>query len=195
MVENRSILYCKDGAANKMRKITRRKYKKRKTNIPHKIGRWEKWECVLFLNGLKEYGKGKWKQIAKLIPTRTTIQVKTHAQMVLKRLECGENVYSIIDESSCGKSSKSGKVKDDQSTQSSDSCDDLQMSSPIESRGKKFEIEGVPCCPLDLGAAKILLSLSSETSEISSSSQLYDEDSEEGDITNMNVFNSEVFQV
>lgn len=35
-------------------------------------------------------GRGKWKEIATLIPTRSTIQVKTHAQMVMKRQEMGE---------------------------------------------------------------------------------------------------------
>ena len=35
-----------------------------------KIGRWEKWEHETFLQGLKTHGNGKWKLIAKMIPTR-----------------------------------------------------------------------------------------------------------------------------
>ena len=47
------------------------KNKAKKTcHLPNKIGRWENWECMLFLDGLKIHGKGKWKQIALLIPTR-----------------------------------------------------------------------------------------------------------------------------
>ena len=39
-------------------------------------------------------GRGKWKEIATLIPTRSTIQVKTHAQMVTKRQEMGEDIFT-----------------------------------------------------------------------------------------------------
>ena len=42
-------------------------------------------------------GRGKWKEIATLIPTRSTIQVKTHAQMVMKRQEMGEDIFSEFD--------------------------------------------------------------------------------------------------
>ena len=44
-------------------------------------------------------GRGKWKEIATLIPTRSTIQVKTHAQMVMKRQEMGEDIFSEFNES------------------------------------------------------------------------------------------------
>ena len=39
-------------------------------------------------------GRGKWKEIATMIPTRSTIQVKTHAQQVMKRADLGEDVYA-----------------------------------------------------------------------------------------------------
>lgn len=35
-----------------------------------KIGRWEKWEQIAFLQGLREHGRGRWKIIAESIPTR-----------------------------------------------------------------------------------------------------------------------------
>jgi Myb-like DNA-binding domain len=35
-----------------------------------KIGRWEKWEQIAFLQGLREHGRGHWKTIAESIPTR-----------------------------------------------------------------------------------------------------------------------------
>jgi hypothetical protein len=35
-----------------------------------KVGRWEQWERFAFLRGLRMYGRGKWKKISKLIPTR-----------------------------------------------------------------------------------------------------------------------------
>ena len=39
-------------------------------------------------------GRGKWKEIATLIPTRSTIQVKTHAQIIMKRQEMGEDIFT-----------------------------------------------------------------------------------------------------
>lgn len=38
-------------------------------------------------------GKGKWKEIATMIPTRSTVQVKTHAQMVMKRVAAGDDTF------------------------------------------------------------------------------------------------------
>jgi len=66
------------------------------THSSIKRGRWERWEKVAFLKGLRKYGKGKWKLIGSLIPTRTTVQVKTHAQVVLKRVANGENIFESL---------------------------------------------------------------------------------------------------
>jgi len=44
-------------------------------------------------------GRGKWKEIATLIPTRSTVQVKTHAQMIMKRVEAGDDVFAEFHES------------------------------------------------------------------------------------------------
>jgi len=54
-------------------------------------------------------GRGKWKEIATLIPTRSTIQVKTHAQMVMKRQEMGEDIFSEFD-------NESSKITNDNDT-------------------------------------------------------------------------------
>ena len=34
------------------------------------VGRWHEWERLAFLRGLRRFGRGKWKKISKLIPTR-----------------------------------------------------------------------------------------------------------------------------
>jgi hypothetical protein len=34
------------------------------------IGRWEKRERMLFLQGLRRYGRGKWTNISEMISTR-----------------------------------------------------------------------------------------------------------------------------
>jgi len=48
-------------------------------------GRWTSEEHNLFLKGLELHGKG-WKKIAKLIKTRTVVQIRTHAQKYFQRM-------------------------------------------------------------------------------------------------------------
>jgi SHAQKYF class myb-like DNA-binding protein len=48
-------------------------------------GRWTGEEHILFLKGLEMHGKG-WKKIAKLIKTRTVVQIRTHAQKYFQKL-------------------------------------------------------------------------------------------------------------
>lgn len=48
-------------------------------------GRWTNDEHLLFLKGLEQYGKG-WKKIAKLVKTRTVVQIRTHAQKYFQKL-------------------------------------------------------------------------------------------------------------
>lgn len=67
------------------------------TMVAIKTGRWERWERQAFLEGLRKYGQGKWKKISKLIPTRTPIQVKTHAQVILKKIATGAQVFEYLE--------------------------------------------------------------------------------------------------
>ncbi|CAN0398681.1 unnamed protein product [Ascophyllum nodosum] len=48
-------------------------------------GRWSSEEHKLFLDGVQAHGKN-WKKIVALIPTRTVVQVRTHAQKFFKKL-------------------------------------------------------------------------------------------------------------
>ena len=48
-------------------------------------GRWTKPEHDAFVEGLRLYGK-EWKRVAKLIPTRTVVQIRTHAQKYFQKL-------------------------------------------------------------------------------------------------------------
>eukprot|EP00980_Cylindrotheca_fusiformis_P008799 scaffold1869_cov122-Cylindrotheca_fusiformis.AAC.61 len=94
-----------------------------------RTGRWTPDEKILFLYGLKRFGKGRWKKMSIYLPhrlrirsgsytTRVTlfivvvrgygllclaadrslVQIKSHAQKVLKRLEAGENVFRRLEE-------------------------------------------------------------------------------------------------
>mmetsp|Transcript_30198 Transcript_30198/g.39797 ORF Transcript_30198/g.39797 Transcript_30198/m.39797 type:complete len:312 (+) Transcript_30198:111-1046(+) len=51
----------------------------------HHQGRWTKKEHDAFLQGLRLYGR-EWKQIAKTIPTRTSAQIRSHAQKYFQKL-------------------------------------------------------------------------------------------------------------
>lgn len=51
-----------------------------------KSGRWLDEEHKLFLQGIETYGR-EWKMVQKMIPTRTVVQIRTHAQKYFKRLE------------------------------------------------------------------------------------------------------------
>lgn len=48
-------------------------------------GRWSNEEHGAFLEGLKAHGK-EWKKIAKMIETRTVVQIRTHAQKYFQKL-------------------------------------------------------------------------------------------------------------
>lgn len=103
-------------------------------------GRWTEWEKLAFLKGLRLHGRGNWKKISSMIPTRyvhdtrqhsptalhqatitlprwiasavilltkflpnlffdirNTIQIKTHAQVLLKKYDEGEYIYDELD--------------------------------------------------------------------------------------------------
>jgi hypothetical protein len=90
------------------------------------VGRWEKFERMAFLKGLRQHGRGHWKLISTGIPTRyesrerkasfhmylccclshlrvpchrrNTIQVKTHAQVVLKKHDEGFDIFQELDD-------------------------------------------------------------------------------------------------
>jgi len=61
-------------------------------------GRWTLDEKILFLFGLRRFGKGRWKKISIYLPDRSLVQIKSHAQKVLKRLDAGENVFRRLHE-------------------------------------------------------------------------------------------------
>lgn len=38
--------------------------------VKKNVGRWDHWERLAFLEGLRRYGRGRWKKISDMIPTR-----------------------------------------------------------------------------------------------------------------------------
>ena len=49
-------------------------------------GRWTPQEHEAFLEGLKTYGR-EWKKVAKCIPTRTSAQIRSHAQKYFAKID------------------------------------------------------------------------------------------------------------
>jgi len=49
-------------------------------------GRWTADEHILFLKGLSLHGKS-WKKISEIVKTRSVVQIRTHAQKYLIKLE------------------------------------------------------------------------------------------------------------
>lgn len=60
-----------------------------------KIGRWSEQEHLVFLEGLKNYGK-QWKTIAGMIGTRTVVQVRTHAQKYFQKMDRSSGEVEFI---------------------------------------------------------------------------------------------------
>lgn len=48
-------------------------------------GRWTKEEHAIFLQGLEKHGK-EWKEISHMIPTRSVVQIRTHAQKYFQKV-------------------------------------------------------------------------------------------------------------
>lgn len=97
-------------------KVAPQSKKRRKQKKPENIatGRWNKHEHELFLRGLQTYGK-EWKKIAGLIPSRTVVQIRTHAQKyfqkIKKRKARGESIDSVIKISQVQRSPATPKKK------------------------------------------------------------------------------------
>jgi SHAQKYF class myb-like DNA-binding protein len=59
-------------------------------------GRWTTEEHLLFLKGLELYGKS-WKKISEIVRTRTVVQIRTHAQKYLIKLDKARRVGLDVD--------------------------------------------------------------------------------------------------
>lgn len=65
---------------------------------PFRTGRWTPDEKILFLYGLRMFGKGRWKKMSVYLPQRSLVQIKSHAQKVLKRQQAGENIFRRLED-------------------------------------------------------------------------------------------------
>ena len=59
---------------------------KNEENCPGNNGRWARKEHLMFLGGCLQYGNN-WKKVEAYVKTRTSTQIRSHAQKFLKKLE------------------------------------------------------------------------------------------------------------
>ena len=84
--------------------------------------------------------------------------------MILRRLKSGEDIFSDL-----GYRNEEKKKFHWKGSSASLESDDLQRQSEEHSCDTKVEIEGTSFCPLELGAAEILVGMSTDGSVVSSS--------------------------
>jgi SHAQKYF class myb-like DNA-binding protein len=70
--------------------------KRRKQNkqAGQSAGRWTRDEHQAFLAGLKEFGR-EWKKVATRIPTRTSAQIRSHAQKYFSKIERDQEAMAL----------------------------------------------------------------------------------------------------
>lgn len=89
---------------------TTRKKRKASFKEGQSTGRWTEEEHQTFLQGLERYGR-EWKKVASLIPTRTSAQVRSHAQKYFaKAQQQSHNQHHHHDESLLSSGSSSPVV-------------------------------------------------------------------------------------
>lgn len=87
---------------------------------PFKQG-WSKEEHLLFLKGLKQHGKGAWKEISQIVGTRTPTQIQSHAQKYfLRQKQRIKNKRSIHDITLDALSNENKKIEEKNANDSSE---------------------------------------------------------------------------
>lgn len=72
---------------------------KRRTSWRHNKGRWTDEEKKIFLEALLVHGRGRWKLISRTLTTRTLVQIKSHAQKIIERMDAGHDVFAVLNKS------------------------------------------------------------------------------------------------
>lgn len=111
-----------------------------------RTGRWTPDEKILFLYGLKRFGKGRWKKMSVYLPHRSLVQIKSHAQKVLKRLEAGENVFRRLEENY--------SIVDSLIVQAAKQRDSFGLSTGAKSTGAKRKRQITPATSVPFSAVQ-----------------------------------------
>ena len=86
VIHNKREYECSSQAQSEQSKQEPKK-KKRKTEkkLGQRDGRWTRPEHQSFLDGLELYGR-EWKKVAENIPTRSSAQIRSHAQKYFSKI-------------------------------------------------------------------------------------------------------------
>lgn len=94
-----------DQQVKSSKKVKRKRNPQRKSG--QTAGRWTNEEHRAFLDGLKEFGR-EWKKVATRIPTRTSAQIRSHAQKYFAKLQREHETTMNLASSSSEHASSSG---------------------------------------------------------------------------------------
>lgn len=103
-------------------------------------GRWTHEEHQAFLRGLKIYGR-EWKKVAEAIPTRTSAQIRSHAQKYFAKMSRDESILQVPplqqeqqppEQAAAGSASIMALPQDDQS------CDLQSLSPSVQATAERI---------------------------------------------------------
>lgn len=122
---------------------------------PYKQG-WSKDEHLLFLKGLKQHGKGAWKEISMIVGTRTPTQIQSHAQKYfLRQKQKVKNKRSIhditIDDLNGGGGNASVEIQEEDDSDGESSDDESNSAAARGSSTKRPKQQAM--MPESVGAA------------------------------------------
>jgi len=92
----RNVSVYEDEVRNAKRRKKKRKSRDRKEG--QSSGRWTQKEHEAFLEGLQQHGR-EWKKVAIHIKTRTSAQIRSHAQKYFARIEKEDSTNGFCDQS------------------------------------------------------------------------------------------------
>jgi len=107
------LAFIDDSRTSNIMKTTGKPKKTGKTTGPSH-GRWTKEEHEAFLEGLKKHGR-EWKKVAEMIKTRTSAQIRSHAQKYFFKMGKKLNNLNAIN-----KGNEESKVSTSRTQSSSD---------------------------------------------------------------------------
>lgn len=82
---------------SKVKKISLEEKDEIQSKKPMRDGRWTKDECRRFEEALKKFGK-HWKKVEAYVGTRSSTQVRSHAQKYFLKIKTKENTTSVAQE-------------------------------------------------------------------------------------------------
>jgi SHAQKYF class myb-like DNA-binding protein len=110
MIPTRSLIQIRSHAQKHNEKLARREDTPRSKPLRFEnntapapvmgTGKWTASEHGCFEEGLAKHGKGEWRQIASMIPTRTVLQIRSHSQKHFRRTSSARSRAATVQQAS-----------------------------------------------------------------------------------------------